>query len=293
MDPKSGRRSLLGRLAALVPVVGPKRRVALRGLALAFLVAVVGQWSAPPTAGAAKTWRFDMYDAAGVRYQDPDRTACVATSTQMMLNMISASGELDFILRPFSLGNKFVPSAVPTLSWRLSVSYDTQETILAYERANMTMLPTSAGTDPHGWRNGLNYFGWGSIDSGFYADRAYTSFDVAAKAVVHSVAVYKKPAGILGWYGGHAQLVTGYMVSGADPRTGSMAFTLTGVYLTDPLRSQGMRDKWLSYATWRTSLPRIAFKQYWQKDSPMVDPFDGKSGTAEWYGRWVAVLPIR
>ncbi|MGD0018412.1 MAG: hypothetical protein ABSD62_04080 [Candidatus Limnocylindrales bacterium] len=293
MDPNLGRRSLLGRLAALVPVVGAKRRLAFRGLALALFVAVIGQWSAPPTAGAATSWRFDMYDATGVRYQDPDRTACVATSTQMMLNMISAKSEQEFSLRAFSLGDRFVPPSSPVLSWRPSISYETQEAVLAYDRANMTMLPTSAGTDAHGWRNGLNYFGWGSIDSGFYADRAFTSFDAAAKAVVHSVAVYQKPAGILAWYGGHAQFVTGYIVTGADPRTGSMAFTLTGVYLTDPLRSQAMRDKWLSYGTWRNSLPRIAFKQYWQKDSPLVDRLDGKSGTAEWYGRWVAVLPIR
>jgi len=29
-----------------------------------------------------------------------------------------------------------------------------------------------------------------------------------------------------------------------------------------------------------------------QTDSPLIDPIDGMSGTAEWYGS-VAVLPIR
>jgi hypothetical protein len=54
-----------------------------------------------------------------------------------------------------------------------------------------------------------------------------------------------------------------------------------------------MRDKLLTYKVWRYDAAKIAFKQYWQKDSPQVDPIDGKAGTAEWYGRWVAILPVR
>jgi hypothetical protein len=53
-----------------------------------------------------------------------------------------------------------------------------------------------------------------------------------------------------------------------------------------------MRDKWLSCNTWRNGAGKIAFAQYWQTDSPLIDPIDGMSGTAEWYGS-VAVLPIR
>ena len=275
------------------PHVGTKRRAALRCLALAVSVAALGQWLAPQTAVAAATWRYDMYDGTAVRYQDPDYTACAATATQMMLNTIYGTLDKEFILKPFSLGDKFIRANSPVFSWRPSTLYETQETVLGYERAHMTMLSSSAGTDPHGWRNGLNYFGWGSIYSGVYADQAFTSFDAAAKAVVHALAVYGKPAGILAWYGGHAQFVTGYTVTGADPRTGSLSFTLTGVYLTDPLKSQGMRDKLLTYKVWRYDAAKIAFKQYWQKDSPQVDPIDGKAGTAEWYGRWVAILPVR
>lgn len=260
---------------------------------MAVLAAALGQWFTLPTAGAVPTWRYDMYDATGVRYQDPDYTACAATATEMMLNMIYGNVEREFSLRPFSLADRFRPPSGPALSWKPSTSYATQEFILAYERANMSMLATSRGTDAHGWRNGLNYYGWGSTASGFYADRAYTSFDAAAKAVVLSIAVYGKPVGILAWSGGHAQFVTGYTVTGADPRTGSTAFTVTGVYLTDPLKSDAMRDKLLSYNTWRYGGAKIAFKQYLQKDSPLVDPIDGWSGTAEWYGRWVVILPIR
>jgi hypothetical protein len=293
MDPISSWRSRAGRLAAFGRGVGVGRRFLPRVLAVSLFVVVAGQLLAPSAGNAAASWRFDMYDGSGVMYQDPDYTACVATSTQMMLNTIYGSGEKEFSLGGFSVWDRFKPQAGPVFSWKPSTSYTTQERILTFERAHMTMLPSSPGTDPHGWRNGLNYYGWGNVSSGVYADRSFTSFDAAAKAVVHAVAVYGKPAGILGWYGGHAQFITGYAVSGADPRTGSMAFSVTGVYLTDPLRSQAMRDKWLSYSTWRYSLPRIAFKQYWQKDSPMVDPIDGRAGSAEWYGRWVAILPVR
>lgn len=233
-----------------------------------------------------------MYDGSGVMYQDPDYTACVAASSQMMLNMIYGQTAEDFGLREIGQNGLFVPPDGPALTWRPSVSHPLMERIMAYTRLHMTMLTSSAGTDPHGWRNALNYFGWGSIGAGVYADRAYLSFDAAAKATVHAVAVYHKPVGILGWYGGHAQFITGYTVTGADPQTGSMAFTVTGVYLTDPLISQAMRNKLLSYKTWRDSLPRIAFKQYWQKDSPYRDPIDGNVGRTEWYGHWVAIVPV-
>jgi hypothetical protein len=265
----------------------------LRSVGLALLVAAFAVGLTPRATDSATAWHFDIYDPTAVRYQDPDNTACVATSTQMMLNVVYGQGEKDFELRPFSLLDRYVPKAGPAFVWKPSITYATQEAILAFDRANMTMLTSSAGTDPHGWRNGLNYFGWGTMSAGFYTDMSFTSFDAAAKAVVHAVAMYRKPVGILGWYGGHAQLVTGYSVTGADPQTGSMAFSVSGIYLTDPLRSQAMRDKYLGYSTWRYSVARIAFKQYWQKDSPQVDPIDGKAGTSEWYGRWVAIVPVR
>jgi hypothetical protein len=129
--------------------------------------------------------------------------------------------------------------------------------------------------------------------AGVYEDRAFTTFDAAAKAVVHAVAVYGKPVGILAWRGGHAQFVTGYSVTGSDPRTGSMSFIVNGVNLTDPLKTDAMRDKWITTATWRSGPAKIAFKPYAQKDSPLIDPIGGKSGNAEWYGRWVVIVPVQ
>ena len=40
------------------------------------------------------------------------------------------------------------------------------------------------GADANGWRNALNYFGWGSMSAGIYAVKAYDSYDSAVSAAV-------------------------------------------------------------------------------------------------------------
>jgi hypothetical protein len=227
---------------------------------------------APP----ASVYALNLYAGSGVRWQDPDRTACTAASTLIMLNFIAAKG---------AKGAGF--------TWNPTTAYATQEAILAYERAHMTMLTSSKGTDPHGWRNALNYYGWGSINAGVYADRAYSSYLSAAKAAIIAMAQTDKPVAILGWAGGHAQILNGYSVSGANPASGSTAFTINTVYITDPLRADGYRNLGISSATWQSGSRRIAFRAYNQTDSPYTDPLDGHVGKTEWYGRWVIVVPTR
>jgi hypothetical protein len=234
-----------------------------------------------PTAAAATSYRYDIYDSRGVRWQNPDYTACTAASTEMMLNMIAY------------LGVKSAGVNGTTFRWTPNVTYATQEKILAFERAHMTMLVSSAGTDPHGWRNALNYYGWGSLLADVYRDTSFTSFDAAAKWAVRSVGSFGKPVAILGWAGGHAQFITGYSVTGADPKTGSTAFTINGVYLTDPLASDGWRNTYVSYSTWRSGVWKIRFSSYAWRDSPYRDPVDGHIGKSEWYGRWVIVNAVR
>jgi hypothetical protein len=177
--------------------------------------------------------------------------------------------------------------------WSATTSYSTQESILAYERAHMTMLPSSAGSDPHGWRNALNYYGWGSVNAGVYRDASYGSFDAAARAAVSAMARTHKPVGILAHAGGHAEFVTGYVVTGADPKTGSMAFSISSVDLTDPLRSDGRRDTSITLAQWRSGGTWVRFSAYKETDSPYTDPIDGRVGRSEWYGKWVILEPVR
>ena len=220
-------------------------------------------------------WTMDLFDARSDRYQDPDRTACTAASTESMLNTIAYDGP------------------TPGFVWQPDTSYATQESILAFERANMTMLTSSAGTDPHGWRNALNFNGWGSLTAGVYVDSAYPSFDAATKAVVSAIATHREPVGILARSGGHGQVVTGYEVAGDDPSTGSMNFSIVGVDLTDPLQTMADRDAWISIDEWGSGGSTIRFAPYTQNDSPYPDAIDGQVGNAEWYGNWVIIDPVK
>ena len=119
--------------------------------------------TAAPTATPTQTpesgvWTLNVYDAHGFRYQNPDLTACTAASAQIMLNM--ATTWTDYMaLAP--------GQAAPTKPdrWKVDVSYTRMETLLAYQRKNGTMLLSWGGADAHGWRNALNYYGWGSIEA--------------------------------------------------------------------------------------------------------------------------------
>lgn len=229
---------------------------------------------AKPASGPA-TYKMDIYDHRAVRWQQPDATACTAASALSMLNTIFYSG------------------SDASIVWRPTTSFAKQESILAYERAHMTMGLDSPGSDPHGWRNALNYYGWGSANAGVYVDAAYGSFAGAAKAVVLALAETRKPVGVLAEYGGHAEFVTGYKVTGANPTTGSSDFTIVGVYLTDPFKSDGHRDTWITYARWQTGLLRVRFSAYEEIDSHHRDKIDGRVGEKEWLNKWVIVKPVK
>ena len=153
-----------------------------------------------------------LYDVRAMRYQDPDMNACAAAAAQIMLNTIALKAEQDTIM----VGPD--RSRWSVFLWQTDTTYARQTSILAYERANMTMLTSSPGTDPHGWRNALNFYGWGTTAAGVYRDSAYDSFDEAARAVAISVTRYGRPVGILARSGRHAQIVTGVVVTGGDPR---------------------------------------------------------------------------
>ena len=253
---------------------------------LAAATALIFVVSAPMAAASAPaTWKADLYDARAAVWQEPDSSACTSAAAQMMLNIVAYESGSDYLLPPDGLAPRTAPR------WHVDTSYETMEALLAYERSNMTMLARSAGADPHGWRNALNYFGWGSMNAAVYRDSSYWSFDAAARAVVTAVARSGSPVGILARGGTHAQLVTGYVVTGEDPRVGD-DFTIQGVYLTDPLRRVAMRDALIPLEDWRSGPEEVRFSRYLQNDSPYRDGLDGNVGTSEWFGRWVIVNPI-
>ncbi len=252
-------------------------------VSLAAVVVVVLSQAATPTAA---TYHYSVFDFGSLRYQNPSFTACTGANTLSMLNMIY---ELDH--RP-----GFMPSAVqaaqPRLIWRPNTSYSKQQQVYYWIRNHMGQTADKEGADPHGWRNALNYFGWGSMKAGVYSDQAYSTFDQAARAAVMELALSNEPIGLVTWYGSHAQIVTGYLVYGADPRTGSTDFTIEGVYLTDPAREKKHTNFFVPLKTWRGGDPEVSLTPYKQSDSVFRDPIDGRVGKKEWSGKYVIVGPI-
>lgn len=249
----------------------------------------------PANVGAAATWRLNLYHSGGMVYQDPYYTACTAAATMMMLNFTAMVGDGGdgFRWTPYRYHRTPNPR-----------DYRDMTSILYFARARDTLAAGRPGSDPHGWRNALNYYGWGSSAmtdpaKRVYDDLAYASFDGALKGAVRAIARFRKPVGMVGWAGGHAQVITGYVVTGEDPRISSN-FTVNGLYLADPLRSDALVNKYLSRTSLLSGSTRYRFQSYRETDSPLDDPYSGgwrrssvASTSSEWYRRWVIVAPIR
>jgi len=231
---------------------------------------------------------LNLFKQDAFRYQDPNYAACTATSALVMLNTIARN-----------------QNGGPGFRWVPRLGLATLESILAWERTHDT-LEGGSGSDPHGWRNALNYYGWGSgaLDAShrIYDDYAYTSYARAVKTAVRQLIRTRKPVGILAWGGRHAQLLTGYDGLKGDPfartETGSWAnaFTVDAVYLSDPLKSDGWVNARIPYATLASTTNRkLRFVPYTETDSPYDDPYTLGVVPArnEWYGHWIILAANR
>jgi PKD repeat protein len=235
----------------------------------------IKEWQLPPD----QAYAANLYTGL-VRYQNPDMTSCVATATMIMLNEVARKGHKGVGFR-----------------WASSISLARQRSIMRWARARDTLEPGPGGTDPNGWRNALNKYGWGAYQDPAtmtYQVFAYPTYNEAVKAAVVAMARYHRPVGMLGWAGGHAQVLHGYAVYGQDPAT-STSFTVQAVYLTDPLRRDRMRNFRLSYTQLAGGRLKYRFRSYRQKDSPKDDPYTPGilAADSEWYGRFVIVAPVK
>jgi hypothetical protein len=189
--------------------------------------------------------------------------------------------------------------------WKPDIGAGVRDRILAWERSHDTMAG-GRGSDPHGWRNALNYYGWGPsallAGARIYDDYSYSSFDGAMKAAVRGLVATGKPVGLLGWRGAHAQMITGYYGLVGNPFAKDVAgrytnaFTVAGFYLTDPLRRSKAVNRAISNTALRRTLTyKWRFQRYRETDSRYDDPYTPgyRVSRAEWYGRFVLVLPIR
>lgn len=269
--------------------------IAVRAILIVALLVV----AAPPRpAAATAVWSRNLWVSSAFLYQDPYFAGCTAASTMFMLNLIAyrQTGGAGF-------------SWTPTRVKQSPDSANTRDltSILDFARRYDTLRATGLGSDPHGWRNTLNAYGWnrGSVitDPGrmVYEDRSYRTFRGAVTAAVKAIARGGMPVGVVAWAGGHAQVMTGYEVSGADPRT-SDDFTVRYVYLSDPLRRSGLVNRKVSIAALAGGAPKLRFQAYWQSDSPFDDPYRPGTlrssvrlavGPSEWYRRWVLLVPVR
>jgi hypothetical protein len=243
---------------------------------------------AAPAAVAATPTALNLYLSGSFLYQDPNYYACTSASAMTMLNMVSLQG---------SGGTGF--------KWAVNRTGATRDSMLQWERKNDT-LAGGNGSDPHGWRNALNYYGWGSAalwnGSRIYDDRAFSAYDSAVKAAVRAIVRYRKPVGMLARAGQHAQIITGYYGLSGDPFAKDAAgnytnyFTVSGFYVSDPLKSVGLVNGRISYSYLKSGADlRLRFRPYMETDSPYDDPYTaGTVASAnEWYKRWVIVAPIR
>lgn len=271
--------------AFVAAVLGLVLAIALGGTAAAADTTAGGR---SVSVGSPNPASLDLFVADGFRFQDPNYNACTSTLAMDMLNMIA--------LRR---------TGGPGFVWTVRLGGAARDSILEWERTHDT-LAGGNGSDPHGWRNALNYYGWGTAymttSNRVYEDYAYTSYERAIKAAVRAMIRYRKPVGIAAWRGTHAQMLTGYDGLSGYPFTVDANgrytndFSVTALYLTDPLRSSSTVNRRISYAGLGTTTnTRIRFQPYYETDSPYDDPYTAGTVRArdEWYGRWVIVAPRR
>lgn len=232
---------------------------------------------------------MNLFVWAGFRYQDPNMYACTSTAAIDMLNFIALH-----------------KTGGPGFVWKPTLSGATRDYMLYWARVHDT-LPGGHGSDPHGWRNLLNVFGWGASaawagPTRVYDDRSYGAFESAMRDTVRALAATKKPVGLLYWSGSHVVIVTGYYGLSGDPFAKDTAgnytntFVAAGFYLTDPLSKNKMTSKAVPWSTMKWSNDnRLRFKPYYQTDSTLDDPYTPgvRRSRDEWYRRFVVILPLR
>ena len=277
-------------------VTARQRRPAGLRRTLAIVLGTVALLFPTTSASAAPIWTKNLYTSSAFLYQDPYSNACTAAATMIMLNTIAYrhTGGQTFTWRPYRVQKS-----------RSSSDLRDMTSILWFERAHDTLSARGSGSDPHGWRNALNYYGWGgaaltTLSKRVYEDKEYTSYTTAMHAAVRAIARFQMPVGIVTWAGRHAQVMTGYVVEGANP-VDSDAFTVRSVYLSDPLRGNGLVNTKVSNTTLSSSGSwRVRFQRYREADSPWDDRYSSGwkrssvyswVGPSEWYNRWVLVIP--
>jgi hypothetical protein len=264
-------------------------RAAALSLAVVLSATLIGAGAAPARATSIPfPPTLNLFVMEGFVYQDPNMAACTSAAAMMMLNLVAYHG---------TGGEGF--------RWLPDVSGAKRDQVLDWTQVRDT-LRGGYGSDPHGWRNALNFEGYGAdaLWEGrrVYEDLAYGTFDGAVKSAIRAMIQYYKPVGLLAWAGRHGQVLHGYWGLVGDPfaKDGlgryTNAFTVDGFYLSDPLQSQAYVNKRVTLRNLAASNNlRLRFGAYREHDSPYDDRYTSGARPAhdEWYGRFVIVAPVR
>lgn len=185
---------------------------------------------------------------------------CVGASMQIMINMIRPGTDrtAKTQLRLQNLARKW---SGPTPSGRIR-----------------------NGASVTGWTAGLSLRGVGP-----YRLLGETSLQGALKAAAKAIRTTRKPVGLLMWRGRHAWVMSGFR-STADPAR-TDRFTVTGVYVLDPLYPYGSSVWGPSPRPGELLTPRELGRQYlprrkrsaWSAINPTMARLNGK---------YVLVLPV-
>jgi len=199
---------------------------------------------------------------------------CVPASVQMMLN--------------FTYLNGTMPEG---FEWKLNTSNKMQSKLGAWIRDHDELYSGGRGSDPDGFRNGLNKFsGVGNFkkqNKMLYEVVPVDNREKAMKIIASSIKEHDKPVGLIGWNGKHAQVVTGYELS----ENGKVkALLITSSLRSDHMINERVTRKQLKKGEWKK---RLTF--YTENDSPYDDPYTRGKRAAykDWKNKIVLIVPTR
>ena len=138
------------------------------------------------------------------------------------------------------------------------------------------------GSDPHGWRNALNAYGWGreamtDPAKRVYDDRAYRTFDGAVQAAVKAIARRSMPVGSPRLGRRSRPGDDGLRGHGRRSAASSNDFTVRSVYLSDPLHANGTVNRRLSMDKLRSGPLRDPVPGLPRDRQPVRRPVDGRA----------------
>ena len=226
-------------------------------VAVALVLCAFGPAARP--ADASTTWSRNLYVSNAFLYQDPYYTACTAASAMHMLNTIAYrhTGGDDFAWRPTGSRTGQLEHA----------GHDVDPRVLA----SLRHAPQHLGGHRRAWlaqRAELLRLGQGRDDRreparlrrpGLHHVRVGDEGRRPGDRQVRDAGGGPRRAG------GHAQVITGYVVTGKDPRKSS-DFTIHWIYLSDPLDESNIRNRRTSYAAMRDGALKFRFQWYRETD---------------------------